>query len=69
MLVPELYSQGIYRKTRPLANLTTYKSHIIARRRFSLIKTAESCKQLLSLLRSEAFTNPNSVKVITNKTR
>ena len=39
-------SQGIHPKTRHLANSTTYKNYIIARRRFNFIEMAESCKQL-----------------------
>ena len=42
--------QSIHPKTCPLANSTTYKNHIIARRRFSLIETAESCKQLYTVI-------------------
>ena len=45
----EKVSQGIHPKTRPFANSTTYKNHIIGKRRFSLIETTESCKQLEEL--------------------
>ena len=38
--------RGIHLKTRLLANSTTYKNHIIARRRFSLMETAESTPPL-----------------------
>ena len=42
-------SQEIYPKIRPLASSTTYKNYIIARKRFGLIETAESRKQLPQL--------------------
>ena len=65
-LVWQFTVSGNPSKNASLTNSTTYKNHTLARRRFSFIKVEN---RLTITINCKMSVNPNSVKLIKNKTK